>query len=176
MRGQADVKEEVRKIIELWQAGDQFKLSGGKPERGLLFIGPPGTGKTMLAKAIATGFNAPFMAVPGSGFAQTFIGMDVDRRAVDGPQGQEARAQVGRPLHRLHRRDRRGRHAPRGARRRERRAACPTCPMFGPRGARTASGDVIIESREWRDYIGAQMAEADRPVSGAARSARSPAR
>ena len=77
MRGQADVKEEVRKIIELWQAGDQFKLSGGKPERGLLFIGPPGTGKTMLAKAIATGFNAPFMAVPGSGFAQTFIGMDV---------------------------------------------------------------------------------------------------
>ena len=34
--------------------------------------------------------------------------------------------------------------------------------MFGPRGARTASGDVIIESREWRDYIGAQMAEADR--------------
>ena len=77
VRGQADVKEEVRKIIELWQASDQFKQSGGKPERGLLFIGPPGTGKTMLAKAIATGFNAPFMAVPGSGFAQTFIGMDV---------------------------------------------------------------------------------------------------
>ena len=77
VRGQADVKEEVRKIIELWQASDQFKESGGKPERGLLFIGPPGTGKTMLAKAIATGFNAPFMAVPGSGFAQTFIGMDV---------------------------------------------------------------------------------------------------
>src|SRR6476619_7477392 len=77
VRGQADVKEEVRKIIELWQASDQFKSSGGKPERGLLFIGPPGTGKTMLAKAIATGFNAPFMAVPGSGFAQTFIGMDV---------------------------------------------------------------------------------------------------
>ena len=37
-------------------------------------------------------------------------------------------------------------------------------PMFGPRGTRTASGDVIIESREWRDYIGAQMADADRPV------------
>ena len=37
-------------------------------------------------------------------------------------------------------------------------------PMFGPRGTRTASGDVIIESREWRDYIGQQMVEADRPV------------
>jgi ATP-dependent Zn protease len=36
--------------------------------------------------------------------------------------------------------------------------------MFGARGARTASGDVIIESREWRDYVGTQMAEADRPV------------
>jgi ATP-dependent Zn protease len=77
VRGQAEAKEEVNKVISLWQSGDEFERSGGKRERGLLFLGAPGTGKTMLAKAIATGFNCPFVTVPGSGFAQTFIGMDV---------------------------------------------------------------------------------------------------
>jgi cell division protease FtsH len=77
VRGQAEAKEEVRRVISLWQSGEAFEKAGGKRERGLLFIGAPGTGKTMLSKAIATGFNCPFVTVPGSGFAQTFIGMDV---------------------------------------------------------------------------------------------------
>ncbi len=164
VRGQADVKEEVRKIIELWQAGDQFKESGGKPERGLLFIGPPGTGKTMLAKAIATGFNAPFMAVPGSGFAQTFIGMDVVAVQWMGAKAKRlARKWGGHCIVFIDEIDAVGmrRAALGGA------SAAPMnveMPMFGPRGARTASGDVIIESREWREYLGQQMAEADRPV------------
>ena len=76
VRGQAEAKEEVRKIVSLWQSGEAFELAGGKRERGILFLGPPGTGKTMLSKAIATGFNCPFVSIPGSGFAQTFIGMD----------------------------------------------------------------------------------------------------
>jgi ATP-dependent Zn protease len=164
VRGQADVKEEVRKIIELWQAGDQFKQSGGKPERGLLFIGPPGTGKTMLAKAIATGFNAPFMAVPGSGFAQTFIGMDVVAVQWMGHKAKKlARKWGGHCIVFIDEIDAVGmrRAALGGA------SAQPMhteMPMFGPRGTRTASGDVIIESREWREYIGQQMVEADRPV------------
>jgi cell division protease FtsH len=77
VRGQKEAKEEVRRIVSLWQSGELFEEAGGKRERGLLFLGAPGTGKTMLAKAIATGFNSPFVSIPGSGFAQTFIGMDV---------------------------------------------------------------------------------------------------
>ena len=77
VRGQAEAKEEVRRVVNLWQSGEAFEKAGGKRERGLLFLGAPGTGKTMLAKAIATGFNSPIVTIPGSGFAQTFMGMDV---------------------------------------------------------------------------------------------------
>ena len=76
VRGQNEAKEEVSRVVSLWQSGEAFEAAGGKRERGLLFLGPPGTGKTMLAKAIATGFNCPFVSMPGSGFAQTFMGMD----------------------------------------------------------------------------------------------------
>ena len=66
----------MRRVVSIWQSGEQFERAGGKRERGLLFLGAPGTGKTMLAKAIATGFNSPFISIPGSGFAATFIGID----------------------------------------------------------------------------------------------------
>src|SRR5438034_5290465 len=70
VRGQAEAKEEVRRVVNLWQSGEAFEEAGGRRERGLLFLGAPGTGKTMLAKAIATGFNSPIVTIPGSGFAQ----------------------------------------------------------------------------------------------------------
>ena len=96
------------------------------------------------------------------------------RRAVDGPQGQEARAQVGRPLHRLHRRDRRGRHAPRRARRRERASPCtPRCPCSA-RAARARPRATSSSSRASGATTSASRWP--RPTarsSGAARSARS---
>ena len=113
VRGQAEAKEEVRRIVSLWQSGEHFERAGGKRERGLLFLGAPGTGKTMLAKAIATGFNSPFVTIPGSGFAQTFIGIDVLIVRFLARKAKKLAAKVGRPVHRLHRRDRRSRHAPR---------------------------------------------------------------
>ena len=76
VRGQAEAKEEVRRVVSLWQSGEAFEQAGGKRERGLLMLGAPGTGKTMMSKAIATGFNSPFISIPGSGFAQAFMGID----------------------------------------------------------------------------------------------------
>ena len=74
VRGQAEAKE-ITRVVSLWQSGEEFEK--GRQARARRAVPrPPGTGKTMLSKGIATSFNCPFVTIPGSGFAQTFIGMD----------------------------------------------------------------------------------------------------
>jgi cell division protease FtsH len=154
VRGQDEAKEEVRRVVTLWQSGDAFEKAGGKRERGLLLLGAPGTGKTMLSKAIATGFNCPFVSIPGSGFAQTFIGIDAAIvRFLSFRAKRLARKWGGQCIVFIDEIDAVG----------MRRSSLGGQGFFQPLPSfPIPAGDVIMENQEWRDQVFAERA-ADRP-------------
>ena len=158
VRGQEEAKQEVSRVVTLWQSGEAFEKAGGKRERGLLFLGAPGTGKTMLAKAIATGFNCPFVLMPGSGFQQTFMGMDaVIVRWLARKAKKLARKWGGQCIVFIDEIDAVGmRRAALGGAPRYTGGRLEDSLFYGPYGALNPTGDMILETRAWRDRLFAE--------------------
>jgi cell division protease FtsH len=154
VRGQIEAKEEVRRVVTLWQSGELFEAAGGKRERGILFHGPPGTGKTMLAKGLATSFNAPFIAMPGSGFAQTFIGLDVIIvRFMVRKAKRLARKWGGTCIVFIDEIDAVGMRRQSLGQSRAAAEGLGAPLLYGPWGALGPQGDIIVENHAWREYI-----------------------
>ena len=167
VRGQEEAKQEVSRVVTLWQSGEAFEKAGGKRERGLLFLGAPGTGKTMLAKAIATGFNCPFVLMPGSGFQQTFLGMDaVIVRWLARKAKKLARKWGGQCIVFIDEIDAVGmRRSALGGAAAGYTSGRPEDSLFyGPWGALNPSGDMILETRAWRDRVFAEREPKPKPT------------
>src|SRR5918912_2835965 len=76
VRGQKSAVDEMKRILKLIEQGRNYVKAGGKRERGVLMVGPPGTGKTMLAKGIASTLRMPIIITSGASFMGMFLGMD----------------------------------------------------------------------------------------------------
>ncbi len=77
--GIEEAKEEVAEIIEFLKNPKKFQRLGGRIPRGVLLMGPPGCGKTLLAKAIAGQADVPFFSISGSDFVEMFVGVGASR-------------------------------------------------------------------------------------------------
>ena len=77
--GVDESKQELVEVIEFLKQPEKFTRLGGKMPRGILLVGPPGTGKTMLAKAVAGESGVPFFSLSGSEFVEMFVGLGAAR-------------------------------------------------------------------------------------------------
>lgn len=77
--GVEEAKEELQEVIEFLKDPGRFSKLGGKIPKGVLLLGPPGCGKTLLAKAVAGESSVPFFSISGSDFVEMFVGVGASR-------------------------------------------------------------------------------------------------
>lgn len=77
--GVDEAKEELEEIVEFLRNPDRYTRLGARPPRGVLLVGLPGTGKTLLAKAVAGEADVPFISCSASEFVELFVGMGASR-------------------------------------------------------------------------------------------------
>ena len=77
--GEDEAKESLQEIVDYLHDPSQYRSIGATMPKGVLLVGPPGTGKTMLAKAVAGESNVPFFSMSGSEFVEMFVGMGASK-------------------------------------------------------------------------------------------------
>jgi cell division protease FtsH len=77
--GQAEAKQDLEEVVEFLKFPKKFAGVGARIPKGVLLVGPPGTGKTMLSRAVAGEANVPFFSISGSEFVEMFVGVGASR-------------------------------------------------------------------------------------------------